>query len=244
MEPILGEVLKLAEIDKQLVALKKRLDGGPRELARQRTAVEAAKAERGEVEKRIREAMTEVDQCSLDLKTYEAELADQEEKLSICKNNKEYKILTDRIKTLKQAISDLETKELTVMESLDAMRAELKGKTEAMQAAEAKVAGLEGEIGQEAEGIKLEQKGLAKQRHAQAKVIEGMDEDLMKVYNRALARGKGEALAEFKDGNCQACYRKASPQLRNTVAVGKDLANCLCGGCGRILITSRPTPAT
>ncbi len=234
--PVAEEILALAEIDGRLVELKETLQTGPAEIARNEKELQASREARAGMEQAIREKAAAVDQCNLDIKTYEADLTDQEEKIRICKNNKEYKILFEHIKNLKQQIGDKETEELQFMEELDTLRQQLKERQEALSRAEQELAETRARVARETEAVKVQQKELVEQRNKHIEKIRQLDQTAMKVYVTALQRGKGHAVAELADGICQACFRKASPNLRNLVMAKKDIVKCVCAGCGRILM--------
>lgn len=235
MNDVIRAILALAEMDRELLRLSKRLKAGPEELRRQQEKQEAARAKRMEAEKAIQEKLMAVDRCALDLRTLEGELNDLQEKLLIIKNNKEYRILTDRIKHLKQAISEKESEELEAMEEVDRLRENLKEKTAALAAEEQALAKLEEELKKEAESIRAQAAELKQRREEQRALLARLDERAVEIYEDALRRGKGEAIARMVDGICQSCFRRQSPNVENIVLVGRDLKQCRCASCGKIL---------
>lgn len=236
MSTVRDELLALYAIDQKLLTIKKRLDAGPAELKRLRQNVDIAKSAKSDVEVRVREAATGVDRLNLEVKTAEAEIAEQQEKLHIIKNTKEYKIVTERIKNLKQQIGDAEERELELMEQLESLRTTLKEKQDALAAAESACDAEQTAMDERARTVKDEQRALVVERTAQIARVDAAAPEAMPLYAQALRRGKGKALAILRTGACQACFRQQSPNVTNMVLLDSHLAKCICPGCGRILI--------
>ncbi|MBN2713418.1 MAG: hypothetical protein JXR97_13440 [Planctomycetes bacterium] len=235
MSTAMQELLNLFEIDSQLVQLKKRLDAGPQEIQEEENKIAAAREERRKAESIIKEKASELDNCNLDIRTAEAEIDDQQEKLKGIKNNKEYKIVTTRIKDLKQLINDKETLSLQHMEELEQLRNSLKEKLESVTEAEKKIEELKLEVQKETDEIKVLGKALKEKREPQVKKVDAIDPNAMEAYRLSLRRGQGIAMAEMKNAICQSCFRKANANIENVVITGTDIKKCICAGCGRIL---------
>ncbi len=236
MSQVMDTLLALSRVDEQLVKLKRILDAGPEELRLKQEAIDAAIKARSDAEGAIRASATRVDQCNLDIRSAEVEAEDQAEKLKIVKNNKEFKIITKRIKDLKQLIADKESTAIRMMDETDSLRADLEAKNVAVAAAEAALIDVQKRLEGENGSIHDQQLALVAQRKECIKKIEAVDPDAMGVYRSALSRGKGQAISEMVGGVCQTCYMKQSPNIENTVLIGKDIQNARCIGCGRILV--------
>lgn len=236
MSTIRDELLALYAIDQKLLQIKAHLQTGPEECKRLRQEVEAAKAAKRDVETRVRETASGVDRLNLEAKEAEDEIAQQQDKLHAIKNTKEYRIVTERIKNLKQQIADVEERELDLMERLDSLRLSLKEKQEALAAAEAACEEKEASIERMGQTVKGDQRALVAERTAQIARIDVAVPEAMPLYSQALRRGKGKALAILRNGACQECFQRQSPNVTNLVLLGTQLAKCVCPGCGRLLI--------
>jgi predicted nucleic acid-binding Zn-ribbon protein len=236
MSEIIEELLKLYAIDQELIKLKKRMDAGPQEIQEQENRVAASRDACREAETVIKHRAGDMDRIALDIRTCEAEIDDMDGKLSIIKNNKEYKIITSRIKDLKQRIVQCEDEQLRLMEELDLKRASLKESQASLSAAEEKLSALKAEVATEAEEIRAKSRDLKESRDRQIESVKTVDELAMEIYLAAFRRGYGDAMAQMRvDGICQTCFRKQSANIENIVLVGRDLKQCRCAGCGRLL---------
>lgn len=235
MSSIIDELLVLHVIDQKLIALQKRLQAGPEEIKLLESRIAGFRKEWQAIEAGIKSKASNVDSGNLEIRACEEETEEQEEKLRGIKNNKEYKIVTERIKTLKSQIDMYETAALATMEELDVLRVAMKGKQDELDSVEKEMVDLRIEVAKEVEEIKVEARTLKAERDEQLKRLREVNPDACEVYDIALRRGRGSALAEMTDSNCQGCFRKARPNIENIVLAGKDIKECRCSGCGRIM---------
>ena len=235
MSELMDRLRLLHRIDQKLIRLKKRLVAAREETGLLEKQLAGAAEVQKKAEEAIRRQAVEMDRFQLDARTAEAELADQDRKLKIVKNNVEYAIVTDRIRELRRRIDESETTLLQSMDSMDRQKAELL----ASQGAVADLQRRQKELveGNEADAasIRSEQQDLAQRRKLAVEEIRSTDEHAYSLYDDALRRNHGDALAELKDGVCQACFMRQNAAVINATLVGRDLRTARCGGCGRIL---------
>lgn len=240
MTSVMDELFTLYDLDQELIKLKQTMEAGPLELAQLDKNVQRTREGRQETEDLVRNTMAKIDQCNLDLQSDAEEIEEQETLLKDIKNSKEYRIVTERLKTLKQRIEEREEQVLGLMETLEEVRAELQTRQEELAVAEAEYDKRKAEIDTASKTIRTKGKELKRQRMAQFSHIGDLNSGAAEEYKSALLRSKGTALAEMKEGTCQACFRKLSPQVVDMVMVGKDFHKSRCQGCGRILYYKKP----
>jgi len=242
MSQLKKTLLGLYQIDTELVALKRLMNAGPEEIRMQEQQVAAAREARKNIETVIKEKAAAVDNSNLDIRSAETEVEEQEQKLHQIKNNKEYKIVTERIKELKQKVTEQENLALQAMEEMERLRQELKTKQEEMAATETKLEEIRLEVEQENAKSMIRVHQLKSQRDIQVKELEELDPAIREIYSMALRRGEGDAMAKMENGVCQKCFRKQSPNIESIVKVGRQLKKCTCAGCGRLLYIGEDTP--
>lgn len=235
---VFEKLQELAGIDVELVALKRKIDAGPKELEMQQQHCDAIRAARSEVHEACMRCASQIDALGLDVKSLEGEVRELDQKIGIVKNSKEYKIITERIKDVKKSIGDNEQKELELMDELEGLKVVLAEKNEQVGAEEMKLEAVNSANLVDAKEIKKQQIALVKMRKSKIAEIEKIDPEAMNIYNHALSRGKGHAIAELKSSACQKCFRKVSMSATNVVIAHTSLDKCLCPGCGRILFVS------
>ena len=232
---VFEKLRELAEIDAQLVGLKRKVEAGPKELAMQQQHCDAVKAARTEVQEACMRCASEIDNLGLEVKSLESEVKDLDQKIGIVKNSKEYKIITERIKDVKKSISDNEKREVELMEELEGLKKVLEEKNAQLEEEEGKLNTLENSNDVDAKSIRQKQMTLVVERKSKVSDIKSLDLDAIDIYNTALARGKGYAVAELKDSACQKCFRKVSQSKENLVIAHRSLDKVICPGCGRLL---------
>lgn len=230
-----NELLELAKIDRQLVAMKKIRDAYPQDAARQQLRCDAAVSALAEVENAVQALTAGIDRENMEIRACNDEISSLSTKIGIVKNTKEYAIITERIKDMKDDIARHEEAQLAAMEELENLKKTLAEKKKDVADATAAMEKLNREIAQGLEDIKAKQKEILPGRNAQIAKVEACGANFMPLYNAALHRGKGLAFAELRDGVCSECHRKASANLVSQVVARMHPEKCECDGCGRIL---------
>lgn len=211
---------RLAELPKQKAAIEERI-------LKERQALDAAKAA--------------LDQTAKDRKRLEGEVQDLEAKrskykgqLGEVKTNKEYTALLHEIENVEGQIRSREDTILDEMEKIEGGQAAVKKEETAFRALEAErrqeIRAIEGEIAKE----KAARDDVEARR---SRIAAALKADLMAEYAR-IAKARGTALAEAKDGGCAACHVKLRPQV--FLDVKRNDAVRTCSSCSRILYFDAP----
>ncbi len=236
MKELIGEMLNLNSIDRKIMAGKTRMNELSRHIGEQEKKIEDARDKARAVEKKTKDTAFSTDKLNMDIRAAEAEVAEQEKKLKGIKNQREYRIVTDRIKELKILVDENESSVLAGMEDLDKLRARMNECHTAIGEEELKLTSLRQEAQSEADRIKARHSELVAERKEAVQRVESLDPTAYQAYNQALKRTKGDPMAEMSmDGICQSCFRRQNSNVMNIVHIGKDIKNCRCQGCGRIL---------
>jgi hypothetical protein len=150
------------------------------------------------------------------------------------RKNEEYRALAHEIDTCKEAIFQIENREIELMEQAEAAQKEVLRATQA--AKDARTLGDEqlAQLGAREESLKKELAQLEANREELASAV---DEGARNRYER-LVRSKGEnVVVGVQHGVCGGCHMKLPPQLLVTCQAGKELVGC--SNCGRILYYTR-----
>ncbi len=236
MNEIMTEMLNLNAIDRRIVAGKTRLAELAKEVAVQEKRIEDARDKSRGIETAIKEKAFATDRINMDIRAAEAEVGDQERKLKNIKNQREFRIVSDRIKELKIQVDENESTVLAGMEELDRLREQMTACHQAIGEEELKLTSVRQKAREEAERIKARHAALLVERQAAVKKVEIIDPTAYQAYDHALKRTKGDPMAEMTmDGICQTCFIRQNSNVMNIVHIGKEIKNCRCQGCGRIL---------
>lgn len=146
------------------------------------------------------------------------------------RKNEEYQALGHEITRYEKEVDDLETRELELMEEMDALRTTQK-------AAEATLANTRklveedlASITRRHERMEADRKEVQAERETLAAKV---PEEIMPLYDRLMKSKAGLALAPMSEGKCQGCHMKLIPST--VVAAQNDKEIARCEDCGRIL---------
>lgn len=228
--------MDLNSIDRKIVRGKLRLQEVSRTVTAQEKVLEEAREKARGIEQAIKDKMFSADRLNMDLRTAQAESADQERKMKSVKAQREYRIITDRIRDLKIRVDELESAMLSNMTSLDTLRDGLMTAHNRIGEEDLKLTTVKQQAQEEANGIKARHAALLEERKEAVARVEKIDSSAYFAYDTALKRTKGDPLSEMSmDGICQSCFLRQNSNVVNMVHIGKDIKNCRCQGCGRIL---------
>jgi predicted nucleic acid-binding Zn-ribbon protein len=217
-------LVELNRIDRRIVHGKLRLQEVTREVAAQEKALEDARERVRSIERVIKEKAFSADGLNMEIRTAEAEAADQERKLKGIKNQREFRIVTDKIKDLKIRVDESESAVLANMSELDALREQLAKAIEGIGTEDLKLTSAKQKAQADVDDIKKRHAALLEERKAAVSHVESIDASAYGAYDMALKRTKGDPLAEMsRDGICQSCFIRQNSNALNMVHIGKDV---------------------
>ena len=237
MLPDLENLIRLQRAESDLRRAETELG----EIPRRRADLEAALVgERGRLDA-AKEALV---QSQKSRRQYEAELQDLEAKrskykgqLMEVKTNKEYTAMLHEIEGVEREIRSREDLVLSEMEKAESLQAEIKREESAYKDVEARHRD-EGKV-LDARTVALKQQSAALTAERDA-VAATLSEDALELFRR-VARLRGVAVAEAKDGMCQVCHVKLRLQMYAELKHNDEIVQC--PACNRILYYEAPVPA-
>ncbi len=240
MSDIMNAIRNLFSVDRRILAGKGRIGELNKAISAQEQKIENLRDQSRKFEKAIKDKAFATDKFNMEIRTAEAEVGDQERKLKNIKNQREFRIVSDRIKELKILIDDRESAVISGMEELDRLRDEMNACHSSIGEEELKLTSIKQEAQEEANKIKQRHAELVAEREAAVQNVQSLDPSAYYAYDEALKRTKGDPLSEMTlDGICQACFRRQNSNVMNIVHIGKDIKNCRCQGCGRIMFNKK-----
>ena len=228
----LNDLLRLQDTDLRIRKLTTRLDMIPSEIDKIDAEIELDK---GNLEK----SKNSGDSLTLEIKSVESDIIAQNDVIDklrkqsvMIKKNEEYKAMMKEIEAARKKISDLETRELELMDKIDETKQEWRKlekifsdkKTE-LEAEKVDLIELEGKLKREIEQV-------AAGRPELESVI---DDDILSIYTRLLDKGVGQPLAPVNNGICGNCHLQLTPQTINHTRKAEKVN---CENCGHLLYMS------
>jgi len=206
---------EIAEFPKRVAIIEQKLAGTKAQLEKAQGAIKADEAARRKYDTAISDLRGKISKYrdqSLDVKT-----------------NEQYKALLHEIQFTEKEIAATEDKILELMVNADSRDKEVK-------AAQAELKAETAEIEKEKEEARRrtaeDEKLLAELRAKRDQIRTGVDEDLLRQYER-VAKFRGSGISEVRDHKCMACQVMLRPQTYNEVRSGNNTV--VCDSCQRVL---------
>lgn len=229
MHSTIQSLLVLQDRDLRIIQLKKDKERIPLEK-------EASESRLDVDNKALEKVETEAKEVELEIRGLETDIATRRDTISKLttqqfetKKNDEYTALGNEIIRYNKEVSDLEDKELDLMEKAEELTTENQKATEALDRTKSLVAEeikkLDERFGVANERI-VE---LTKEREALAEPI---DEDPLEDYDRILESKQDAVVVALEHGVCSGCHMKVTP---GTLSATKMSEIATCDNCGRFV---------
>lgn len=224
-------LMKLQDLDYDLGELERSKEYIPDMIENLRKEIADTEQKRLATREALTRATLEVKDIELQVLEKQERLKKLQEKMMAIKTNKEYDALISEIDQLKEAISNLETRDVELMEMSENYQKEIEvldKQAEAINTANGtQLIQLQAQI--DSVGSKIS--GI--QRH-RGEIAGQISQRAMSVYER-VRRGKGGAVVvSVKKRACGACFKSLPPQKMQEVKLGEKLITC--DSCGRMLV--------
>jgi uncharacterized protein len=236
MNPDLERLIRLQHAENHL----RRVETQRAEIPKKRQEQEAAlREERGRLEA-AREAL---DACQKARRRHEGELQDLESRrskykgqLMEVKTNKEYTAVLHEIEAVEREIRAREDQILAEMERAETLTAEVKREEELYRGAEERGKVEARSLEADEQRLQAEAERLRSERDGVAATLSA---DALQLFQR-VAKLRGAAVAEARDGMCQLCHVKLRPQMYVELKHNETIQQC--PSCSRILFFEAPVP--
>jgi predicted nucleic acid-binding Zn-ribbon protein len=238
MNPDLAGLIRLQRADSEL----RRVETELAQIPRRRTELEASlAAERA----RLETARASLDASQKIRRRFEGELQDLESKrskykgqLMDVKTNKEYTAMLHEIEGVEREIRGREDQVLAEMESAETLGSEIKREEAVFKAAEQEHRTRERILGEEEARLREQVRRLSEERDMEAGRLPA---PVLELFQR-VARLRGVAVAEAREGMCQVCHLKLRPQMYVDLKRNEEIVQC--PACNRILYFEPPPPVS
>ena len=230
------KLLAVQEIDLRLDKLREQSRSVPEErqkVARMLLADETALAQAKEALKHIEMELKELE---VDVASLRAKKADFQTKSAMIKSNEDYRAAISQIDQCNKLISDLEDRELEVMERLEAARGAVATAGRRLEAATERAKEMNADLDTRLANSKQQIDKLAAER---APSLVGIAPETIRRYDRLrasparISHPDRRALVPVRDGACcDRCRMNLTAQTRMNVRKGMPV---LCENCGTML---------
>lgn len=223
------QLLVIQDRDKRIRTLRLELKNAPVErkalearLAAANQGAEAAKA-------KLKELEVQRKKLQVDAQSKRDQIARFKAQQSATRKNDEYQALANEIAHFGTEVERIEDQELELMEAIEKQEGVVKEAEAAAAVAREKVAAQIADLDAK---VKTLQQNLASVETDRAGLAKGVNEDLLKIYERLFAN-KGEAVVPLDHDVCMGCHMKLTTQTALRVRGEQTVTHC--EQCGRIL---------
>jgi len=230
MHPDIEQLMKLQEVDEQLLELERSKEYLPEIIENVKLEVEQAARLVTTTKTRLDEARLKQRQLELDLQEAQADLGRYEKQMASIKTNKEYDALTTEIETTKERIGFIEDEIILTLNEIDELTTALAeaGKRHELLARSNhdQLHNLEREMGavEDKVSVKMDER---------KNITVRVTKSTLAVYER-VRRGRGSpVVVPVKKNACGACFKSQPPQRIQELR--KGLTVITCDNCGRFL---------
>ena len=237
LQMIAEDIVLLKELqsyDLKILALKNRIDSLPLEVEQLREKIEKEEEGLEERKKKIQAVELARRKLELELREKEEDLQKFQLQLNETKTNKEYSVLLQQIKELKETNSQRESRILERMDEQDALRQQEERELSLFKEENERLAEEKKKAAAEIETLKSQ----LKEEESQRKLLSAnVNKAALSLYEKIRGSKKNNlAIAEVKDGTCSGCFIKLPSTVVENVRKGKEFV--FCENCSRILYLS------
>ncbi|HUB68739.1 MAG TPA: C4-type zinc ribbon domain-containing protein [Candidatus Methylacidiphilales bacterium] len=228
--PTIEALLVLQERDTKVGALTSELEKLPDQIAAVEAELAAKTARFEELKNKARLTEMERKKIDLEVKSKEAAIARYKAQQQQTRKNEEYSALTHEIEHTEKEISDLEDKELELMEAYDRAQALVAEGQKELAKAQEKAKQNKAALEKRSAAVTTE---LVTAKEQQAAAESAVEEDVLARYRRILKSKKDAAIVPIQGGACSRCHMKLTSQTVLSARSAETLTSC--DNCGRLI---------
>jgi hypothetical protein len=230
MLPQIEKLLTLQERDQKLRTVLTEIAALPAEKAARDRELQAADARLEAARTRQKEIEVERKKLEVEVKAKQDQIARYKNQQLETRKNEEFAALRHEIEGAEKQISELEDRELVLMEEAESLKPALLAAQEAHAEEKKKVESHMASLGVRRDNLESRKKELEQERPS---FTEGIEEDLLDRYQRLFKSKNGLALVTVEHEVCEGCHMKVTHQTILEVKAEKEIVGC--PQCGRIL---------
>lgn len=230
MTETIADLLALQDKDQRLRTLRTELEALPAEKAAKERLIAEAAARLEAARARSREIEVQKKSLEVEAAAKREQIARYRTQQMQTRKNEEFTALAHEIEGAEKVVTEIEDRELVLMEEAEALRPQIAAAEQTYQSEKLKYDGQIAVLGDKAENLKSRIAELEAARVAAAAAVE---EDLLDRYDRLFRTKGGTAVVALEHDVCTGCHMKVMTQT--TVELRGEKSIVSCPQCGRIL---------
>jgi uncharacterized protein len=231
LKQLIESLMILQDIDTRLQRLEALKGDLPNQVKRLIQELAEAEKHLADQEKKLEECRKEAGVNEMDMKAAEGKQKKYQNQLFEVKTNREYDAVTHEIDAVKSEIGRQETRQLELMETVEATRKSVEELKEEMDRLKVEFEKKKADLQKKQEATERDEIELRDKRE---KALRGIDPKRLASYERIRRAKNGLALVAVIRNACGGCRKKLPPQRVLEIREGERLY--LCDVCGRMLV--------
>lgn len=225
------QLLEVQEHDLRIQRIEGELRDIPARKERELDRLQAHTAAMKVAEAALQDRQAELKQNELEVQSKKDKIAKLRTQQMELKTNKEFKTMASEIETIEKAIRRDEDRELEIMETIEAARADVAARKKDLDAENAVVQEDIAVLDERIAGLETE---LRTEQALREKAKEGIEPEWLRRYESVLNSKRGSAaLVSAEGGVCRGCNMALPPYQQHNAR--KRLEMVVCSYCGRML---------
>jgi hypothetical protein len=188
---------------------------------------------------RLENARTRAKEIEVQKKSLEVEAASKRDQIARYKTqqmqtrkNEEFSALSHEIETVEKSITQIEDRELELMEEAESLKPQIASAEQTYAADKAKYEAQISTLGEKECNLKTR---ISEMEEARKKAASEVEEDLLDRYDRLFQTKNAAAVVALEHEVCTGCHMKVTTQTSVELRAQKAIISC--PQCGRILFT-------
>jgi len=224
------QLIKLQEIDSAVIAIEERKNRGPEKIRELEEGLQQHEQELDEFVKHAEDLQQQRREVEQDVEQVRGEIGKRQSKLSLVKNNREYRAILKEIDDLKSMMKAKEEEVLTIMEEYENLEKNIGEKKEFLAQDRVRV---EQEKKELEDLMKQADEDLSQYLEQKESLSQDLAQDTLDRYNFIRENRGGLALAGVSKGVCTVCNMNLPPQRFNELLKNDHLMTC--PNCHRLI---------
>lgn len=230
MTETIADLLALQDKDQRLRTLRTELEALPAEKAAKERLIAEAAARLEAARARSREIEVQKKSLEVEAAAKREQIARYRTQQMQTRKNEEFTALAHEIEGAEKVVTEIEDRELVLMEEAEALRPQIAAAEQTYQSEKLKYDGQIAVLGDKAENLKSR---IAELEAARVTAAAAVEEDLLDRYDRLFRTKGGTAVVALEHDVCTGCHMKVMTQT--TVELRGEKSIVSCPQCGRIL---------
>lgn len=224
------QLLALQDRDQKLRTLRLELQAVPTEIAAKQKLIADSAARLELARTRAKSIEVEKKSLQIDAASKRDQIARYKAQQLQTRKNEEYTALAHEISNVEKLISEIEDKELALMEEADSLAPEIAAADKTHHEEKARFEGQIALLHEKETNLKSRIEEFQANR---ASAREGIDEELLERYERLFETKNARAVVAVEHDVCTGCHMKITAQT--SLALRSDKSIISCPQCGRLL---------